>query len=362
MSFDGYVFWSTDPGGPAGAWHAVDVDGQERDTHLMSVSCPSVFLCVAVSGERYTAGKVLTSTDPSGGADAWSVVQLEESLDLRGVSCGTPRICVAVGESGRMIVSTNPIGGLQGWRDIGLPGGPGDMRGVSCAGITLCAAGNFGGNILAATDPAAGAGAWSERNGGSSVLITGISCLEKMGCVAVDNNGDVLSSTKPLGGSSDWSFQNVIPFQEPAAGEQPDNAMFGVSCPSFSFCAIAAASARVFTSTSPFAEPSPAPGGQKRRKRLRPRTRLAHVDRRHLVTAKGWTPVRFRFYANGKVRGFLCRLDKRPIKRCHSPKRYRRVSIGRHVFRVRAIGVTGSKGPIALERFRIVPNRNAKGP
>jgi hypothetical protein len=69
--------------------------------------------------------------------------------------------------------------------------------------------------------------------------------------------------------------------------------------------------------------------------------------------------MRFRFYANAKVRGFLCRLDKQPIRRCQSPKRYRRVPTGRHVFRVRAIGVTGLRGPVALEHFRVIANRNA---
>ena len=34
-----------------------------------------------------------------------------ESLDLRGVSCGTPTLCVAVAEQGRLLVSTNPTGG-----------------------------------------------------------------------------------------------------------------------------------------------------------------------------------------------------------------------------------------------------------
>jgi hypothetical protein len=53
-------------------------------------------------------------------------------------------------------------------------------------------------------------------------------------------------------------------------------------------------------------------------------------------------------------------LDKQPIRRCQSPKRYRRVPIGEHVFRVRAIGVTGLRGPIALERFQVFANRNAQ--
>ena len=55
---------------PGGDWRVADIDGDGRDTHLLGVSCPTASLCAAVSGERYTAGKVLTSTDPTGGASA----------------------------------------------------------------------------------------------------------------------------------------------------------------------------------------------------------------------------------------------------------------------------------------------------
>jgi hypothetical protein len=132
VTFDGYVVHTTNPRGGIDAWNFADVDGNERDTHLMSVSCPTETLCVAVCGERNTAGKILTSTDPTGGASAWSELQLDESLDLRGVSCGTPKLCVA---------------------------------------------GNFGGNLIASAHPLAGAGAWSSRNGGGAVLVTGVTCL-----------------------------------------------------------------------------------------------------------------------------------------------------------------------------------------
>jgi hypothetical protein len=61
----------------------------------------------------------------------------------------------------------------------------------------------------------------------------------------------------------------------------------------------------------------------------------------------------FRFFARHRVKvdGFVCKLDRRPLKRCRSPKRYRHIGLGRHVFRVRAIGWTGLKGPAATSRF-----------
>ncbi|HEV2727951.1 MAG TPA: hypothetical protein VGV34_06630, partial [Solirubrobacterales bacterium] len=86
----------------------------------------------------------------------------------------------------------------------------------------------------------------------------------------------------------------------------------------------------------------------------RPRTTIALGPPPVLELAGRKLPARFRFYARKRVqvRGFLCRLDGRPLKRCRSPKTYR-VGRGRHVFRVRAIGWTGLRGPAETYRFRV---------
>jgi hypothetical protein len=173
---EGYVYSSTNPTGPGDDWQVADIDGTGRDTHLLGISCPTASLCVAVSGERYTSGKILTSTNPTGGASAWTVTQLDESLDLRGISCGTPALCVAVAEHGRLLVSTNPAGGASAWTEVGTPGGPGNLQGVSCAATVLCVTGNAGGNLLTSTNPTV-ASSWRETDGGSSVQVTGVSCL-----------------------------------------------------------------------------------------------------------------------------------------------------------------------------------------
>lgn len=362
-TFDGFIASSTDPAGGADAWRVADVDGSGRDTHLMSISCPSVDLCVAVSGERYTAGKILTSTDPTGGSSAWSELQMDEALDFRGVSCGTPRLCVAVAENGRMLVSSNPTGDASAWREI-QPGGPGDMRGVSCAAQVLCVAGNFGGNLLASAQPLAGVSTWTSRNGGGSVLVTGASCLSSGECLAVDNNGDVMTSRDPLDAGEPWAFENLLPYRPAGIGAGPNNALFSASCPTTGLCALAGAGGSIFTSRDAFASRA---GGDRndgenhgRRRPKRPRTKLAHVDRRHTLVRGNWTKMRFRFHAVGMAKGFECRLDKRPFRRCRSPKTYKRVLLGRHIFRVRAIGVTGLRGPVARERFEVVRNRNAR--
>jgi hypothetical protein len=300
---------------------------------------------------------VLTSTDPTSGD--WQSIELGSSLDLRGVSCGTPSLCVAVAREGRIFVSTEPTGGASAWREAGSPGGPGDLEGVDCVSSLLCAAGNATGNILTATDPAAGA-SWSEANAGGSVHITDLSCPTASRCAAVDNNGDVLTSTDPTGDAGSWHFENLVPFR-PTEGteEQPSNALFGASCASASFCALVGSDSRIFTATDPFSVPTDPPGRHRNRHApLRPRTILVFAEHfwKVAVTRHRHIRARFRFYSPTRVRGFECKRDRGRYRPCSSPLRYlaRR---GRHVLRVRAIGPTGLRGTAAIKHFRVrVPN------
>jgi hypothetical protein len=352
---EGYIYSSTNPTGPGDAWRVADVDGNGSDTHLLDVSCPTTSLCVAVSGERETAGKVLTSTDPTGGAPAWKVTQLNESLDLRSVSCGTPTLCVAVAQQGRMLTSTNPTGSASAWTELGAPGGPRNLQGVSCAATVLCVAGNVGGNLLTSTNPTA-ASSWREAEGGSSVQVTGVSCLPSRQCAAVDNNGDVITSNDPTGKNGSWSRTKLIPYVEPASElEEPLNGLFGVSCVSESFCAVVGADGQIFTSTSPFAAPanSAKNTGRPKKKVKRPKITIAKLrfpSRGELREHRAHLMVRF--YANGAVRRVECKVDHRRFHRCHSPSRFP-IGKGTHALRIRAIGMTGLRGPSTVKRFWI---------
>ena len=209
VGYEGSVFVSTDPTGGARAWSVGEVNEGHGATHLTAVSCASPSLCVAVSGgsNNSNGGKILTSTNPASGN--WQVANLGNSLDLRGVSCGTPSLCVAVAKGGQMFVSTNPTGGASAWRQAGTPGGSGDLEGVSCVSTLLCAAGNMTGNILTSTEPAGGG--WGEANAGGSVQITGVSCPAANACAAVDNNGDVLTSADPTGGPAAGTSRTCSP-------------------------------------------------------------------------------------------------------------------------------------------------------
>lgn len=358
VTFDGYVYSSTDPTGPATSWRVADVDGSGRDTHLESVSCPDPGFCVAVSGNRETAGKVLTSSEPAGPGSAWRETQLDPSLDLRGVSCTSRSLCFAVAGKGRILRSTNP--GAGAWEELGTSGGSGDLEAIDCLdqGSFLCLTGNSGGNLLATTSPAASS--WSETNGGASVQVTGISCGSASRCVAVDNNGNVTVSRDPSAAKS-WAITNLIPYTVPVEGQPPGNALFAASCPTTGFCALAGARGLIFTSTDPH-NVAPAPGGaaapaKRRRLVKRPKTILLKVDGFREKTRFRRLKVGFRFHARSKVRGFVCKRDKGRYRRCRSPLRYW-VPLGEHVVRVRAIGPTGLRGPVAKIYFRAYKNPN----
>lgn len=211
----GNVVTSTNPSGGAGAWTVSHVDGSNA---LGGVSCPSVSLCVADDG----AGNVVTSTNPTGGASAWTVSHVDNSNGLGGVSCPSALLCVAVDGAGNVVTSTNPTGGAGAWtvsrveRDT--------LDGVSCASVSLCVAVDILGDVVTSTDPTGGASAWS----GTYVndFLQGVSCPSASLCVVVGAGGVVASSTDPTGGASTWTVSNV----------DGNNIFTGVSCASASLC------------------------------------------------------------------------------------------------------------------------------
>jgi len=363
VSFEGLVYTSTDPTGGGDAWTVTDLDGSGPNTHLYGISCPTTTFCAASAGKA----RIVTSTNPTGGAGAWTVTQLEGPLELRGISCSSPSLCVAVGDDGdkiapspaddgQILSSTNPLGGI--WQKVQISGGQGSMYGASCPTPTLCVTGNLFGNLLTATSPTGPASAWAIADGGGSVQITDVDCIAASQCVAVDNNADVLTSTDPTGGSGAWTFTNALPY--PQVDSTEANGMFGVSCPSTTFCALAGAKGQIVTSGDPFVVPPPpakkAAAGKKKHKKQpkRPRVTIARAPLPGVEIDGSKVRLRTFFYArkHAQVRGFACRVDNLPAKRCQSPKVFT-VGLGKHVFRVRAIGWTGLKGPAETARFKV---------
>jgi len=68
------------------------------------------------------------------------------------------------------------------------------------------------------------------------------------------------------------------------------------------------------------------------------------------------TSARFRFASSEEGSRFECKLDGKPFRGCGSPRKYRNLRPGRHVFRVRAIDAAGNVDPTpARRRWRVLP-------
>ena len=67
------------------------------------------------------------------------------------------------------------------------------------------------------------------------------------------------------------------------------------------------------------------------------------------------TTVKFRFSSDMPGSTFECKLDKKPFKKCSSPKKYKHLKPGKHVFKVRATDTGGTVDPVpAKKKFRVL--------
>jgi hypothetical protein len=157
----------------------------------------------------------LTSTDPTGGASAWTKTTIDQGNVPLAVSCPSVSLCVAVDYPGNVLTSTHPTGGASAWTkatiDPGAPDQPVGLDAVSCPSVSLCVASDSNGNILTSTDPTGGASAWTKArvarpdpNGNS---LTAVSCPSVSLCIAADRN--ILTSIAPTGGANAWTSATV---------------------------------------------------------------------------------------------------------------------------------------------------------
>lgn len=67
------------------------------------------------------------------------------------------------------------------------------------------------------------------------------------------------------------------------------------------------------------------------------------------------TKVKFKFRSDEAGSTFQCKLDKKPWKRCSSPKTVKRLDEGKHLFKVRAVDAAGNRDPTpAKDTFKVV--------
>lgn len=96
--------------------------------------------------------------------------------------------------------------------------------------------------------------------------------------------------------------------------------------------------------------PDPPPAEPPAADTAAPKTRI--TGRPHRKTRK--RTARFRFRSSERGSTFTCRLDRGRWRRCRSPKRYRHLKPGRHIFRVRATDRAGNTDRTpARRRWRV---------
>lgn len=66
------------------------------------------------------------------------------------------------------------------------------------------------------------------------------------------------------------------------------------------------------------------------------------------------TTAKFKFTSNEAGSSFECKLDKGKFKKCKSPKAYKKLKVGKHVFKVRAIDKAGNVGKAVKRKFTVL--------
>jgi len=238
----------------ASEWSIAQLPAGGVNASFYGISCPSASLCVAVGGNSAIA----TSTDPTGGASAWKIGKPGGSFEapgdvegevtfggaqIRGISCPTTGLCVAVSLDGRFYTSTGPAGGPATFKVVKqAEGGPNiHMLGVSCPSASFCVVVGYGGKVLTSSDPTGDSSVWTVTQLAQPVDLRGVSCPSPSFCVAVGNEGNLVASDDPTGGADAWHSLG-------APGG--DSSLNGISCPGTGLCVTGNAGS-ILTASSP---------------------------------------------------------------------------------------------------------------
>jgi hypothetical protein len=208
------LLYSTDPGGGAAAWSSVSRPAGS------SVSCPSPSFCAILRG----SDEVLTSTEPISGAAGWSATDLKLGdwrlgpTTLRTLSCPLAGLCVAAGDVGTVVASSNPQGGFTTWvrsfvgaNDPYNNGAGPSVDGLDCTTSSFCVATTWAGTVATATAPTLGTSAWSLSGAPTSYFPGPVSCADDGSlCVAIDRDGRAISSRDPGQLTPSWGTLEQI--------------------------------------------------------------------------------------------------------------------------------------------------------
>lgn len=233
----------------AATWEGRQLTGEAAEVSVFGIDCPTNSLCVAVGGNNTVA----SSTNPTGGQPSWQTVYAGQGAvetpgtvfpgrQVRGVSCPSAQLCVAVTYEGNAYIATEPTGSAAAWAVTDLDGeGPNThFFGVFCPSALLCVAVADNGRIATSTNPTGGSAAWSTVQLGESLDFRAVSCASPAFCVAVGDYGQIVSSSNPAAGA--WT-------QVPAPVS--NSHLFGVSCVLPSLCVSGNGGGNLLSSTNP---------------------------------------------------------------------------------------------------------------
>ncbi|MGP0047442.1 MAG: hypothetical protein ACLPZR_01150 [Solirubrobacteraceae bacterium] len=207
-----------------------------------SLSCSSSTLCI---GTTAVNAEIITSTDPTGSSTSdWSVLPTSllasgaTGYSLAGGTCVTVSsgpLCVGTGtdpssdtDPGLVLTSTNPTGGAGAWthQDDALAGFEVPPSCAQTGATTICIGSNsFPADAFVSTDPSGGASSWHQFTlAVGEAEVVGVACVSTSMCAGLGNDGLFVSSTNPTNPDS-WSGD--------ATGL---TSAVSLSCPTASFC------------------------------------------------------------------------------------------------------------------------------
>jgi hypothetical protein len=244
-------------------------------TPLQQVSCaPATATCVAAG----STGQLFTSTDPAGGAQAWTAATIvpPPAIGPSAVSCPSTSLCVA--SQVQIYTSTNPTGGASAWTSTALGGTASYVNDLNCPSTNLCVATRLDGSVAVSTNPSGGTGAWSASAIDSNRSLNAVFCSAQPECFITDSSRTVFTSADPTGPASAWTVststppfesgtcptttfcvsvdgQNIQTTTAPGAGSWTkqvvaDN-LVGIACPSTALCLAVGSSGALDVSTDP---------------------------------------------------------------------------------------------------------------
>jgi hypothetical protein len=240
------------------AWSTLGLadEGPHPANALLSDSCPSTALCVATD----ESGHIVTSTEPTGGEEAWSApVSIDPGHPLESVACPSSKLCIAVDPYGSAFYSTNPTGGPTAWHQTAIDPNLSAESGfrprtlIACPTTKLCVVSTGTNELVTSTEPTGTASAWHVASNPelSQGRFTSLACASESMCV-VDYTVDeccsaYYSATAPTGGWSGWKHTGNDP-----AGI---GGLTALTCPTTSLCVGGSFVNEIVTSTAPATGP-----------------------------------------------------------------------------------------------------------